>query len=805
MDAASTHPLGGRPASCTGGGGVGVGVGGGGGGGVGGGGGRMPGGPGSSSPQQFCLRWHNHQASLLSSLPLLLDQSHLTDVTLMAEGQKIKAHRVVLSACSTFFSELFRTLDGAQYPVVVLPGASYHAVAALITFMYSGEVNVYEAQISVLLSLAETLGIKGLADFNGNPNKSSTPSTEASSSRDSDVPSPYHSMKVSSPVDNYFARPYAFGSDMFEMRNNATQALNLITNTGGSNGTSNNSSTTPGASAPSHLNDGFSGSTSNAAHTIVANLASKSNDLYARFEAERNEQLSAEALCKMNELNLHAENAILKEKQHHLNRSVTPVRSVYAQQQQQHSHSPHATGSDNRSIVESAMFGNFGNDNSRECKLSNGPLLLGMKLKEEDLSDSIHQLNQSYGSVPSTPTPQTPGLEDAAGRVTQSTTTTRKTLNSQDTATNKRKKLEQIAENLFETLKQSTEGSKLPLHLFSKPPTVTPVSSTQNPYLAHHFLTNESASKTPENFSLESSHPNSASNTNTRASPIATATSIGTAASPTTATSGSLLSLTPSPGSANENLIKTLHITHPSQVAALQQQSSQQPATQKPPSSKLYATCVICNKQLSNQYNLRVHLETHQNVRYACQVCSHVSRSKDALRKHVSYRHPGTPSPCDPDTKRKRSKGNSYSQLAKQDGLAEQQAAAILNHQQQQQQQQASNLLANLTSQGPLPSFLQSIAAHHKSAALLFNQTASVAALAQAAGCNQATSTTTTTPADPGTTPSNVSTTAGGKRDSAATGSAGESGDEPKMSTEYKAVDSKSDDLSATKQSDKDI
>ena len=33
-----------------------------------------------------------------------------------------------------------------------------------------------------------------------------------------------------------------------------------------------------------------------------------------------------------------------------------------------------------------------------------------------------------------------------------------------------------------------------------------------------------------------------------------------------------------------------------------------------------------------------------------------MSRSKDALRKHVSYRHPGTPSPCDPEAKRKRSK-----------------------------------------------------------------------------------------------------------------------------------------------------
>lgn len=111
--------------------------------------------------------FHPKQASLLSSLPLLLDQSHLTDVTLIAEGRNIKAHRVVLSACSTFFSELFRTLDGPLYPVVVLPGASFPSVVALLTFMYSGEVNVYEEQISTLLSLAETLGIKGLADFSG--------------------------------------------------------------------------------------------------------------------------------------------------------------------------------------------------------------------------------------------------------------------------------------------------------------------------------------------------------------------------------------------------------------------------------------------------------------------------------------------------------------------------------------------------------------------------------------------------------------------------------------------------------------
>lgn len=41
-------------------------------------------------------------------------------------------------------------------------------MVALLTFMYSGEVNVYEGQIPTLLSLAETLGIKGLADFQNN-------------------------------------------------------------------------------------------------------------------------------------------------------------------------------------------------------------------------------------------------------------------------------------------------------------------------------------------------------------------------------------------------------------------------------------------------------------------------------------------------------------------------------------------------------------------------------------------------------------------------------------------------------------
>ena len=60
------------------------------------------------SDQQFCLRWHNYQSSLLASLPQLLDGDDLTDVTLSAGGRNLRAHRVVLSACSQYFKELFK-------------------------------------------------------------------------------------------------------------------------------------------------------------------------------------------------------------------------------------------------------------------------------------------------------------------------------------------------------------------------------------------------------------------------------------------------------------------------------------------------------------------------------------------------------------------------------------------------------------------------------------------------------------------------------------------------------------------------
>ena len=53
--------------------------------------------------QEFCLKWNNHRTTIISVMDTLLEEESLVDVTLSADGQFIRAHRVILSACSPYF------------------------------------------------------------------------------------------------------------------------------------------------------------------------------------------------------------------------------------------------------------------------------------------------------------------------------------------------------------------------------------------------------------------------------------------------------------------------------------------------------------------------------------------------------------------------------------------------------------------------------------------------------------------------------------------------------------------------------
>ncbi|XP_077516191.1 uncharacterized protein LOC144126116 isoform X6 [Amblyomma americanum] len=119
--------------------------------------------------QQFCLKWNNHQPNMLAVFEQLLSNEALVDVTLACEGLSLKAHRMVLSACSPFFQALF-VENPCKHPIVILKDMRYMDLKAIVEFMYRGEVNVSQDQLTALLKTAETLKVKGLAEVT-NENK----------------------------------------------------------------------------------------------------------------------------------------------------------------------------------------------------------------------------------------------------------------------------------------------------------------------------------------------------------------------------------------------------------------------------------------------------------------------------------------------------------------------------------------------------------------------------------------------------------------------------------------------------------
>lgn len=112
------------------------------------------------SSQRFCLRWNNHQSNLLSVFDQLLQDESFVDVTLAVEGQFLRAHKMVLSACSPYFQTLF-TDHPDKHPIVILKDVPYTDMRCLLDFMYRGEVSVDQDRLTAFLKVAESLRIKG--------------------------------------------------------------------------------------------------------------------------------------------------------------------------------------------------------------------------------------------------------------------------------------------------------------------------------------------------------------------------------------------------------------------------------------------------------------------------------------------------------------------------------------------------------------------------------------------------------------------------------------------------------------------
>ncbi|XP_055594615.1 longitudinals lacking protein, isoforms H/M/V-like isoform X2 [Uranotaenia lowii] len=116
--------------------------------------------------QQFSLRWNNYTNYITGAFDSLRYEEDLVDVTLCCEGRKIRAHKILLSACSAYFKDIFKE-NPCQHPVIIFKNVKYSDLMAIVEFMYQGEVSVVQESLPSFLHTAELLSIRGLTDNSG--------------------------------------------------------------------------------------------------------------------------------------------------------------------------------------------------------------------------------------------------------------------------------------------------------------------------------------------------------------------------------------------------------------------------------------------------------------------------------------------------------------------------------------------------------------------------------------------------------------------------------------------------------------
>jgi len=117
------------------------------------------------SQENFELRWNDFHANITSSFKQLRSSPDFQDVTLMCGiDAEIRAHKVILSACSPYFQSILCHINSPN-PVVVMPHDVQHEeVVRLVDFMYHGEVAIPRQDINRFLSVAEQFQVRGLVE-----------------------------------------------------------------------------------------------------------------------------------------------------------------------------------------------------------------------------------------------------------------------------------------------------------------------------------------------------------------------------------------------------------------------------------------------------------------------------------------------------------------------------------------------------------------------------------------------------------------------------------------------------------------
>ena len=110
------------------------------------------------------LTWDGFEERAPFVMRQLREDNEFTDVSLgMDDGQKIRAHRVILSSCSPFFKNML-SKHAEKNPLIYLVGIPSSVVQSIVDFIYIGKCNVLENNLEDFVRVGKQFCIPGIAD-----------------------------------------------------------------------------------------------------------------------------------------------------------------------------------------------------------------------------------------------------------------------------------------------------------------------------------------------------------------------------------------------------------------------------------------------------------------------------------------------------------------------------------------------------------------------------------------------------------------------------------------------------------------
>ncbi|XP_049939120.1 protein tramtrack, beta isoform-like [Schistocerca serialis cubense] len=111
--------------------------------------------------ERLLVQWERYESAVLAHLRRLLAAEAFVDVTLCCQGHRLRAHRVLLSACSPYLQRVLleHPCGAGESVTVILHDVSHEDMRRLLDLIYTGSTEVPGHDLSRFLCTAEALDL----------------------------------------------------------------------------------------------------------------------------------------------------------------------------------------------------------------------------------------------------------------------------------------------------------------------------------------------------------------------------------------------------------------------------------------------------------------------------------------------------------------------------------------------------------------------------------------------------------------------------------------------------------------------